>query len=123
MAQVLNVGSTAAAAAASSSSSGAASLASHVSRPLPREARWRLAMWDCIRGHNSWSSAYSVLSVLLQLQGAVRPPFPLRHLAIVAMLQRRCVCSAVRFGRPCIHPLLQFSPPPLLPHIAVSSRS
>jgi hypothetical protein len=26
-------------------------------------------MWDCIPGHNSWSSAYSVLSVLLQLQG------------------------------------------------------
>jgi hypothetical protein len=43
-----------------------------VSRPLPREARWRLALWDCIPGHNSWSSAYSVLSVLLQLQGEPR---------------------------------------------------
>jgi hypothetical protein len=45
------------------------SLAQHRSRPLPREARYRLALWDCIPGHNSWSSAYSVLSVLLQLQG------------------------------------------------------
>lgn len=51
----------------SSGSSG--SLAQHRSRPLPREARYRLALWDCIPGHNSWSSAYSVLSVLLQLQG------------------------------------------------------
>jgi hypothetical protein len=67
--QVLAVG---AGTGGSSSSSNAASLSAHRSRPFPREARWRLAMWDCIPGHNSWSSAYSVLSVLLQLQGEQR---------------------------------------------------
>lgn len=29
---------------------------------------YRLALWDCVPGHNTWSSAYSVLSVLVQLQ-------------------------------------------------------
>jgi hypothetical protein len=31
--------------------------------------RWRLALFDCVPGHSTWSSAYSVLSVLVQLQG------------------------------------------------------
>lgn len=53
----------------SASAADASSVALHRSRPFPREASWQLALWDCIPGHNSWSSAYSVLSVLLQLQG------------------------------------------------------
>lgn len=35
-----------------------------------RRRRWRLALWECLPGHNTWSSAYSVLSVLVQLQGS-----------------------------------------------------
>ena len=31
-------------------------------------ARWKLKMWDCIPGQDSWSSAYTVHSILLQLQ-------------------------------------------------------
>jgi ubiquitin-protein ligase len=57
--QVLNA---AAAAAGPGNSSGG-------SRSIPRQARWRLALWDCIPGKDSWSSGYSVQSVLLQLQG------------------------------------------------------
>jgi len=49
-------------AGSSSSSSG------RRSHPFLRQARWRLAMWDCIPGKNSYSSSYTVLSVLLQLQ-------------------------------------------------------
>ena len=29
---------------------------------------WRLALWDCMPGVDSWTSAYSVQSILLQLQ-------------------------------------------------------
>lgn len=39
------------------------------SRRIPVQARWRLSLWDCIPGKDSWSSGYSVHSVLLQLQG------------------------------------------------------
>ncbi|WIA39460.1 hypothetical protein OEZ86_005559 [Tetradesmus obliquus] len=38
------------------------------SRRIPVQARWRLSLWDCIPGKDSWSSGYSVHSVLLQLQ-------------------------------------------------------
>lgn len=31
--------------------------------------KWRLALFDCIPEHNTWVGAYSVLSVLVQLQG------------------------------------------------------
>ncbi|KAK9843303.1 hypothetical protein WJX74_010075 [Apatococcus lobatus] len=31
-------------------------------------ANWKLAMWDCIPGRDAWSSAYTVHSILLQLQ-------------------------------------------------------
>jgi hypothetical protein len=34
-----------------------------------RQPRWRLALFDCVPGHSTWSRAYSVLSVLVQLQG------------------------------------------------------
>jgi ubiquitin-protein ligase len=47
----------------------AAGPGSSSSRPIPRQARWRLALWDCIPDKDSWSSGYSVQSVLLQLQG------------------------------------------------------
>jgi len=36
--------------------------------PGLREARWRLALFDCIPDHSTWSCAYSVQSVLVQLQ-------------------------------------------------------
>jgi ubiquitin-protein ligase len=34
-----------------------------------RQPRFKLAMYDCIPGQSSWSPAYSVQSVLVQLQG------------------------------------------------------
>lgn len=36
---------------------------------VPASARWRLGLWDCVPDKNTWSAAYSVLSVLVQLQG------------------------------------------------------
>ncbi len=37
--------------------------------PGLREARWRLALFDCVPDHSIWSPAMSVQSILVQLQG------------------------------------------------------
>ena len=35
---------------------------------------WNLLMWDCLPGEDAWSSAYTVHSILLQLQAFVLDP-------------------------------------------------
>lgn len=37
-------------------------------RRLPRSARWRLSLWDCLPGHSTWVCSYGVQSILAQLQ-------------------------------------------------------
>ena len=35
---------------------------------------WKLEMWDCMPGEDAWSAAYTVHSILLQLQAFVLDP-------------------------------------------------
>ncbi|KAK9867221.1 hypothetical protein WJX84_008701, partial [Apatococcus fuscideae] len=47
------------------------------SLPAPRGAEgsaWEFAMWDCMPGEDAWSSAYTVHSILLQLQAFLLDP-------------------------------------------------
>lgn len=38
---------------------------------MPDGGFWTLAIWDCVPGEDAWRSAYTVRSVLLELQAAV----------------------------------------------------
>lgn len=88
--------------------------------PGLREARWRLALFDCVPTHSTWSCAYTVQSVLVQLQGK----YPLvttaaRHAAattaataasITNMLNRSVCNAAVVNFVGCSHSLYLVNP-------------
>ena len=40
-------------------------------RRAAAEARWRLALWDCLPVRDAWSQAYTVQSILVLLQSSL----------------------------------------------------